>query len=383
MSVVNTLLDNLKNYYIEKNQNLKADPKFSQYKLESTKYKIESSYKSDNPHILGRCKVILSMLDTPTQNGTYYSTGWANKTLINNEKFKTKLSKKLVLGETDHPDKADGSIKHVSHAVIDIWIERNEVWGLVEIFNTPMGQILWTLLNAGVVLGVSSRGIGDEYYDGGVKKIKEDNFEMIGWDFVIDASALGAEFKEFTESKKKDYISKMKNIEENYNGNYSKYIIESLIREDKIKESLNKYEEEKNRLNKEIDNHKFYSNKLIEKNTQLQTENNKLKREIEILKQSNLLFSKMSESKSIIENKHNDEITYMNNRIKMLEDEIMNKEMIIDKYKKESIEKQIKSNDGFNNIQVLLSEKKTIKENNINNNGVTNSIKNRTPKYDK
>ena len=61
-------------------------------------------------------------------------------------------------GELDHPDDSVVNLKNVSHIVTDIWWEGKDVMGKLKVLDTPSGRILKDLVNAGVKLGISSRG---------------------------------------------------------------------------------------------------------------------------------------------------------------------------------------------------------------------------------
>lgn len=84
------------------------------------------------------------------------------------------------------------NLRNVSHNVIEVKWDGDDLVGIVEILPTPSGNILKELLNAGIRLGISSRGLGT------VKEINEstvevqDDFELIGWDFVSNPSTQGA-----------------------------------------------------------------------------------------------------------------------------------------------------------------------------------------------
>ena len=84
------------------------------------------------------------------------------------------------------------NLRNVSHNVLECYWKGNDVVGKVEILPTPSGNILKNLLGAGIRLGISSRGLGS------VKEINEntvevqDDFELIGWDFVSNPSTHGA-----------------------------------------------------------------------------------------------------------------------------------------------------------------------------------------------
>jgi hypothetical protein len=89
-----------------------------------------------------------------------------------------------VLGECDHPDKLTINIDRVSHMITKMWMENNVGHGSLKILPTPMGNIIKTLLESGVKLGVSSRGSGDVDDSGRVS-----DFEIVTVDIVAKPSA--------------------------------------------------------------------------------------------------------------------------------------------------------------------------------------------------
>jgi hypothetical protein len=98
-----------------------------------------------------------------------------------------------ALGELDHPDSAIVNLNNVSHNVLKIWWEGNDLKGDVLVLDTPSGKILKELFKAGVTLGISSRGLGSvkELYSEGAVEVQED-FELVCWDFVSNPSTHGA-----------------------------------------------------------------------------------------------------------------------------------------------------------------------------------------------
>ena len=92
-----------------------------------------------------------------------------------------------VLGEVDHPDDLKINLDRVSHMIIDMWMDGPNGYGKLKILPTPMGQLIQSMLEAGVKLGVSSRGSG-EVDSGG----KVQGFEIITVDVVAQPSAPGA-----------------------------------------------------------------------------------------------------------------------------------------------------------------------------------------------
>ena len=94
-----------------------------------------------------------------------------------------------VLGEVDHPDDLKINLDRVSHMIKEMWMDGPNGYGKMKILPTPMGQLVKTMLESGVKLGVSSRGSGNmsEYGNGEVS-----DFEIITVDVVAQPSAPGA-----------------------------------------------------------------------------------------------------------------------------------------------------------------------------------------------
>ena len=133
---------------------------------------------------------VLQRAEAKNQNGRVYP-----KEILKREvaKYKqTQVKENRALGELDHPDSSVINLRNVCHNVLDVNWDGDDVVGRVEILPTPSGNILRNLLQAGIRLGISSRGLGS------VKEINEttvevqDDFELIGWDFVSNPSTQGA-----------------------------------------------------------------------------------------------------------------------------------------------------------------------------------------------
>jgi len=93
-----------------------------------------------------------------------------------------------VLGEVDHPDDLKVNLDRVSHMITQMWMEGPNGYGKFKILPTPMGNLIRTMLEAGVKLGVSSRGSGNVDDMSG----KVSDFEIITVDIVAQPSAPGA-----------------------------------------------------------------------------------------------------------------------------------------------------------------------------------------------
>jgi hypothetical protein len=89
-----------------------------------------------------------------------------------------------VLGEADHPEDLTVNIDRVSHMIESMWMDGPNGYGKLKVLPTPMGNIIKTLMESGVKLGVSSRGSGNVNEDGNVK-----DFDIVTVDIVAQPSA--------------------------------------------------------------------------------------------------------------------------------------------------------------------------------------------------
>jgi hypothetical protein len=93
-----------------------------------------------------------------------------------------------VLGEVDHPEGLGINLDKVSHMIESLWMDGPNGFGKLKILPTPMGQLVKTMLEANVRLGVSTRGTGEVDPVSG----KVSNFEMVTVDVVAQPSAPNA-----------------------------------------------------------------------------------------------------------------------------------------------------------------------------------------------
>jgi hypothetical protein len=94
-----------------------------------------------------------------------------------------------VLGEVDHPADLRINLDRVSHMITKMWMDGPNGYGKLKLLPTPMGQLVQTMLESGVKLGVSSRGSGNVSEDGSGRV---SDFEIITVDVVAQPSAPGA-----------------------------------------------------------------------------------------------------------------------------------------------------------------------------------------------
>jgi hypothetical protein len=89
-----------------------------------------------------------------------------------------------VLGECDHPQELQIHLERVSHKITKMWMDGSNGYGKLQILPTPCGNIVRTLIESGVKLGVSSRGSGNVDDNGRVS-----DFDMLTVDIVAKPSA--------------------------------------------------------------------------------------------------------------------------------------------------------------------------------------------------
>jgi hypothetical protein len=142
-------------------------------------------------------KGVLQRSGAENQNGRVYPREVLEREI---NKYQTLVKERRALGELDHPDSSVINLKNVSHNIKEVHWEGNDVMGTVEILPTPSGNILKELLRAGILLGISSRGMGSTQPMKDNKLLVGEDFELIGWDFVSNPSTHGAFMTPMNES---------------------------------------------------------------------------------------------------------------------------------------------------------------------------------------
>ncbi len=126
----------------------------------------------------------LQEADRENGNGRQYPKNILEREIKNYQKL---VEESRALGELDHPETSVVELKNVSHSITKVWWEGNNVMGKCKVLDTPSGKVLKELVNAGVKLGISSRGLGSVKESKG-KTIVEDDFQLICFDFVSEPS---------------------------------------------------------------------------------------------------------------------------------------------------------------------------------------------------
>jgi hypothetical protein len=132
---------------------------------------------------------IFMMADSKNRNGRIYESKILQPAV---EKYiEEQVKTGRAVGELNHPDGPTINLDKVSHLITSLRFEGTNVIGKAKILDTPMGQIVKGLLEGGVKLGVSSRGMGSLETRNGVNFVKDD-FQLATVDIVQDPSAPSA-----------------------------------------------------------------------------------------------------------------------------------------------------------------------------------------------
>jgi len=154
--------------------------------FEYTKELVEQSKIENDGRIV--MKGVLQKADTLNQNGRVYPRAILDREVRNYQKF---IAENRALGECDHPDSSVVELKNASHIVREAYMDGDVCYGTVELLDTPSGKILQSLVESGVTLGISSRGVGSTKRSGDYDAVQDD-FQLICWDFVSEPSTPGA-----------------------------------------------------------------------------------------------------------------------------------------------------------------------------------------------
>ena len=133
---------------------------------------------------------IMQKSDQLNGNGRIYPHNVLVREMKNYQKL---IDERRALGELDHPEDSVVNLKNASHMVTDVWWNGKDVMGKIKVLDTPSGNILKSLVDGGVKLGISSRGLGSVHEDNSGNTVVEDDFQLICFDFVSEPSTPGAQ----------------------------------------------------------------------------------------------------------------------------------------------------------------------------------------------
>tara|TARA_S200002703_G_scaffold48889_2_gene42209 strand:- start:2581 stop:3243 length:663 start_codon:yes stop_codon:yes gene_type:complete len=142
--------------------------------------------KNENGEKLYVIEGIFAQSDKKNRNGRVYPREIMRKAV--NKYVEEQVRTSRAVGELNHPDGPTVNLDKVSHLITDLRFEGTDVMGKASILDTPMGKIVKGLLDGGVKLGVSTRGMGtlEQKNDGVYVK---DDFMLATVDIVQDPSA--------------------------------------------------------------------------------------------------------------------------------------------------------------------------------------------------
>ena len=162
-------------------------------------------------------KGIIQRANTLNQNGRIYPQSILEREIVNYQKL---IKENRALGECDHPESSVVELKNVSHIVREAKMKGDNVYGVIEILDTPSGKIIQSLIESGVTLGISSRGVGSTKRQGDTQ-IVQDDFQLICFDMVSEPSTPGAfvmrEGKEINKNDLNKFFNKSDRIDRVFN----------------------------------------------------------------------------------------------------------------------------------------------------------------------
>lgn len=128
--------------------------------------------------------------EAANQNKRIYPMRLLQREFANLEKM---VREGRATGELDHPETSTVSLSKVSHVVREMMWEGNTWMGRIEVLtDLPMGKIAEGLINAGITLGISSRGVGSTSTNESGLDIVQDDFTLVCFDLVQEPSTHGA-----------------------------------------------------------------------------------------------------------------------------------------------------------------------------------------------
>ena len=132
-------------------------------------------------------KGVFLQTEITNRNGRMYKFDTMNREVSKyNEEF---VNRGRALGELGHPEGPTLNLDRVSHKIVELYPEGTNFMGKAKLMDTPMGKIAKSLLDEGVQLGVSSRGLGSIKKEGSCQVVADDFILSTAADIVADPSA--------------------------------------------------------------------------------------------------------------------------------------------------------------------------------------------------
>jgi len=163
--------------------------------IEEVKFLTEDNDGKKNHYIQG----VFLQSEIKNRNGRVYPIEILEREV--NRYTTENISKNRALGELGHPEGPTVNLDRASHKIESLVREGNNFIGKAKLLDTPMGQIAKSLLDEGVSLGVSSRGVGSLREMGGANYVRDDYQLATAADIVADPSAPDAFVEGIMEGK--------------------------------------------------------------------------------------------------------------------------------------------------------------------------------------
>ena len=155
----------------------------TEYRENDVKCIVEKAEDGSKSHMI---EGVFAMAESKNRNGRIYPKAVMESAVT--KYVREQVSKDRAVGELNHPDGPTVNLDKVSHKITDLQMDGNNVMGKARILETPMGKIVTGLLDGGVQLGVSTRGMGSLEERNGTMYVKDD-FMLNTVDIVQDPSA--------------------------------------------------------------------------------------------------------------------------------------------------------------------------------------------------
>ena len=162
---------------------------------ESLDFLIEEGNK-DKPANMYVSGVYMVAEEKNRNNRIYSADEMAKEVQRYNEEF---VTKSRALGELEHPQSATVNSERACHLITELKMDGNKVIGKSKVLRTPMGEVMRSLIQDGVKMGMSSRALGQLKEKDGINHVE--NMKLIAIDAVADPSAPGAFVNGILESK--------------------------------------------------------------------------------------------------------------------------------------------------------------------------------------
>lgn len=161
---------------------------------------------------------LIQKADTPNENGRVYPLNVMKEAI---EALKEPIAARMVLGELDHPDDAKIHTENACLLLTKVWMEGIDVYGQFEILEgMPKGQMLKSLIDQGVTVSISSRGVGDMEIvmkeDGSEFNEVLPGFRFVCFDAVNEPSVRGTALSVMESKQRKNIVERRKSQEKEF-----------------------------------------------------------------------------------------------------------------------------------------------------------------------